>query len=459
MKPLNLIRAGLAIGILALGAGSAQAATSYVDTIGDGSHYQIGKELTRTAMLGFDQYPVSGDGTGVRPTFAAGGVTAFGTTGVPCSQIWQPGAPGVVDPVSGNYASWLVQPIVPASSGYITKLQFIAQFRTSAGYVQGSGRTAYVDIIEAPGNGQLPATLWQSDQPAQVSLSGAKLGTIVTVSGLTKQVVAGQTYWVVFAPWNQLGVWNASGLDYANLNWGWKSAIPDGTRVGECLFSATNGLGDLIRMPGRALGVKLTGYAQLPAEKSAAEARMMGDGSAVKVMDVVISGKTGAVGPGFFYVEQVDRAAGLRVSGSTTLAEGTVVRVTGTMSTSGVERVLQMDDVEYVASGSVPGALAMASRSVGGGSVPPVNGVTDGVGTNNVGLLVRVSGQVTSASGLEFVLSDGGTADGITCRAATGITIPTSGFAAVTGIVSLEETGGVRKAVILVRKQQDILPL
>lgn len=459
MKPLNLIRAWLAIGAFAIGVGTAQAATSYVDTIGDGSKYQVGKELTRCAMLGFDQYPVSGDGTGVRPTFAAGGVTAFGTTGVPCAQIWQAGAPGLVEPVSGNYAAWLVQPIVSAASGYVTNLQFIAQFRNSAGYAQGTGTTAYVDVIPAPGNGQLPATLWQSGQPAEVSLADAKLGTIFTVSGLSKQVVGGQTYWVVFAPRNQLGAWNAEGLDYANLNWGWRSTVPDGSRVTDCLFSVTNGLGDLIPMPGRVLGVKLTGYSELPAEKSAAEARMMSDGTAVKVMDVVVSGKTGAVGPGFFYVEQPDRTAGLRVIGSTNLAEGTVVRVIGTMTTAGVERAIQMEDIENVSSGTVPGALAMASPSLGGASFPPVNGVTDGVGANNIGLLVRVAGDVVSSGGSEFVISDGGVASGVTCRATAGIAIPTSGFAAVTGIVSLEETGGVRKAVVLVRKQQDILPL
>lgn len=458
MKPLNLIRVGLAISLITFGASTLQAATTFVDTIGDGSKYQIGKELTRTAMLGFDQYPTSGDATGVRPIFSEAGVTAYGTTGVPCAQLWEAGAPGVVNPVTGQYAFWLVQPFVSAASGYVTKVQFIAQFRNSAGYAQGPGRTAYVDVIPAPSNGQLPASLWQSTQPVDVNLANAKLGTLVTASGLARQVSAGQTYWIVLAPWNQLGVWNSNGLDYANLNWGWRSVIPDASRVTDCLFSPKNGLGTMISMPGRALGVKVIGYAQLPTEKSIAEARMLEDGSVVKLSDVAISAKTGAVGPDFFYIEQMDRVAGIRVIGSTGLAEGTKVNVIGTLTTVGVERAVLLDDIEEIASASAPEPLAMITRSIGGGSVPPVNGVTDGVGLNNVGLLVRVAGQVVpgSGSGTEFVISDGGNADGLLCRVGSGMTVPESGFVAVTGVVSLEDFGGVRKPVLLVRKQQDI---
>jgi hypothetical protein len=456
MKPLNFIRVGLAIGMLALGASALQAATTFVDSIGDGSKYQIGKELSRTAMLGFDQYPYSGDATGVRPTFSEAGVTALGTTGVPCAQLWEPGGPGSVNPITGQYAFWLVQPFVPASSGVVTKVQFIAQIRNSAGYGWGGGRTAYVDIIPAPSNGQLPTSLWQSTQPVEVNLENAKLGTLITANGLAVQVVAGQNYWVVFAPWNQLGVWNSNGLDYANLNWGWKSVIPDSARVADCLFSARNGLGTMVPMPGRALGIKVVGYDQMPSEKSIAEARMMSDGSVVRLSDVVISAKTGAVGPGFFYIEQTDRVAGIRVIGTTEIAEGTKVNVVGTVTNVGVERAVVLEDIEEVASASVPEPLEMVTRSIGGASNPPVNGVTDGVGLNNVGLLVRVAGQVVGSSGSEFVISDGGNAEGLICRVGPGMTVPTSGFVGVTGIVSLEEINGVRKPVLLVTKQQDI---
>ena len=179
-------------------------------------------------------------------------------------------------------------------------------------------------------------------------------------------------------------------------------------------------------------------------------------GTVVGMPGVVVSATSGAVGPDFFYVQADNRTAGIRVEGSTAgLDVGDVVDVIGIVMTDGVEREVRFPIVQAAGMGGV-GPLFMCNSSVGGTTDGPALGVTDALGPNNVGVLVRVSGQVTASSGSEFVLTDGSTANGITCRASAGITIPETGFAIVTGVVSLEEIGSAREVVILIRDQQDI---
>ena len=240
-RTIKSIAALLAVAALATAWCGAQ--TTLLDTIGDQSKYQIGSDVSRAVQLGYDSYPISGDFTGVRPTFdetldtvnGIYGVTRRGTTGVPCARLWQSGAPGQFNPVTGQYGAWVVQPFTLIQNGNLTSVQFIAQLRQNVGYDQGAGRTAYVDIIEAPAGNSLPAGLWSSSSPVAVDLSTATLGTIVSAS-LVRPLNGGQTYWLIFAPVNTLGVWNANGLDYANLNWAWKSVVNDGDKgVGRSL--------------------------------------------------------------------------------------------------------------------------------------------------------------------------------------------------------------------------------
>jgi len=454
--PAGAARSALALlaasaGIL-LGA-AAHGGSVLLDTIGDGSKFQIGRELSHSVSLGYDAFPVSGDLTGARPTFLAGGVTLNGTTGVPVAQLWNPGAPGELLPVSGQFAAWLVQPFVPQTSGLVTEVEFIAQIRQTAGYNQGPGRMAFVDILPAPEGDALPAGF----APVAVDLSQAHLGTVVRVPGLSRQVEAGRRYWLVFAPVSVAGLWHASGLDYANLNWRWKKPSLDGQTVQDALYNNRNGSGEFVPMPGRVLGVRLSGSTAAPQQLRVGEAKQQADGAFVSLEGVAVSGKTGAVGPGFFYVQSPDRSSGIRVVGSCPFDVGSLVRVTGTMATQGPERVLLLGSMSAVSGSASLRPLFVANDSVGGGDSGLQPGVTGGSGLNNTGLLVRVAGQVTSAVPAEFLLNDGGRA--ITCRVGSGMSRPASGFVTVTGIVSLELQGTRIVPVILVRDAADIVSL
>ena len=68
--------------------------------------------------------------------------------------------------------------------------------------------------------------------------------------------------------------------------------------------------------------------------------------------------------------------------------------------------------------GSPVGPLGLSVNALGGASLGPTPGVTDGLGLNNVGLLVRVSGKVTAVGFDERVTKVIHVDDG--CNAACG---------------------------------------
>ncbi len=445
------LAAALAAGVALVTGASAQ--TVILDTIGDGSRFQIGRELSHSASLGYDAYPVSGDLTGARPTFLPSGVTGNGTSGVPVAQVWNPGGPGQLEPQSGQYAAWLAQPFIPQTSGLITQVEFIAQIRQTAGYNQGPGRTAFVDVVPAPEGETLPAGF----APVAVDLSQAFLGSVVRAQGLSRAVEAGRRYWLVFAPVSEAGVWHASGLDYANLNWRWKKPAVDGQSVSDALYNNRNGSGDFLPMPGRILGVRLSGSTATPQPARVGEAKQLADGTFVSLEGAVVSAKTGAVGPGFFYVQSPDRSSGIRVIGTSPFDAGSPVNLTGTVSTAGPERVILLGSISSVSGGTSLRPLFVGNSHVGGGDNGLQPGVTGGTGLNNVGLLVRVAGIASPSGEREFTVNDGGRA--LKCRVGAGMSRPESGFVAVTGIVSLELEGTRIVPVILVRDASDITSL
>lgn len=417
--------------------------------MGNASQYQTGRELTRTLQVGFDSYPQSGDFTGVRPV--SGSVSAYGTTGVPCAQVWLPDSGGVLVPTTGSYASWLIQPFTPTESGYAELVSFVAQSRISAGYSQGTGKTMYLGIYQAA-TGTPALASWTPQ--ASVNIASASQGKKITVSLGHTQLVAGRTYWMVFAPLDVKGAWNSTGLDYANLNWMWRAVVSDSAKVGDVLYNNNNGSGAFTSLENRAIGVRIVGYAQPATEKSVGDAKNLAVGTPVTFGDVPISGNGGAVGPNYFYVQSPDRTSGIRVIGTTSLPAGEHVRITGTITTVGMEKAINADDIAQVGLNSPVGPVGIRTSSV------------SKLGPDTVGLLVRLAGNVTSASGNEFTISDGAQVydwdtmtwsnGGIICRAPAGVTIPTTGSVGVTGIVSLQQIAGSTKAVVLIRNSTDI---
>lgn len=133
------------------------------------------------------------------------------------------------------------------------------------------------------------------------------------------------------------------------------------------------------------------------------------DGTLVTLSDVVVTAK----GSTFFYVEDADRASGIKVLSNYAGSVGDVMKVTGTLTTvvlsgSPAERAISAPTVTPTGANSPLAPLALPNRSVGGG---PLNtytpGVKDGEGLNTVGLLVRTWGRVTYAGYKHFCIDDG----------------------------------------------------
>ena len=188
---------------------------------------------------------------------------------------------------------------------------------------------------------------------------------------------------------------------------------------------------------------------------------------------VLLSGKVVTAGsdqlPGAFYIEETDRSSGIRVATSKTISEGNAVDVAGTLGTADGERQITAMSVTVVSeSATVPDPLGMPVRSLGGGSEGEhTPGVWLGAGLNNVGLLVKVFGNVVSSGSGYFWLDDGSTAGDpeqtplrakVICP--SGVTPPNQGsFVVVTGISSCDLEAGKYVRAVRARKNGDISPV
>ena len=146
---------------------------------------------------------------------------------------------------------------------------------------------------------------------------------------------------------------------------------------------------------------------------SVGQARLLADGASVQLADVVVTAYFAS--ESCVYVEDPNREAGIRVPTSRTdLIVGDVVDVSGVMATHkpdgihAVERKITSATITKKAATVPLKPLAMNCFSVGGGPLADlVPGVRDGVGTNNVGLLVKIAGRVTNVSGPYMWVDDG----------------------------------------------------
>lgn len=104
--------------------------------------------------------------------------------------------------------------------------------------------------------------------------------------------------------------------------------------------------------------------------------------------------------------------------------------------------------------------MFFANPILGGGRLNPnTPGVTGGVGVNNIGLLVRIFGRFSYIDAQTFSIDDGSGVN-VKCAVPAGVTLdPSWSFAQVTGISSCEPVGPDLHRLILVRGQEDIVPL
>lgn len=182
----------------------------------------------------------------------------------------------------------------------------------------------------------------------------------------------------------------------------------------------------------------------------------------------VLFGKTVTAAFGnYFYIEEPDRSAGIKVSNWTAPPAGSVVTVAGRMTTLNGEREISASSVVVTGTAAMPQPLSMNSRDLGGGAVSNATpGVANGTGLNNVGLLVECSGKVTAVVPGFYVYIDDGTGmrDGygytgvrLDVSALQGWNAPPSGrFIRATGISSTSMIAGKVQRRIKVRSSSDI---
>lgn len=196
------------------------------------------------------------------------------------------------------------------------------------------------------------------------------------------------------------------------------------------------------------------------------EAKMLADGTPVRADGLCASTSAGAFGSTLIaYVEQPDRASGIRVALATQagwLTVGARVSVLGVMGTTAHDE-RQIASATLTAEG---GTLALAplhttNKALGGADAgnPPLGqyGVTGGAGVNTIGLLVMTWGTVVNDPSEGFTMLDDGS--GTPVRIETGhlsVLWSSGDYLKVTGLSSLRKTASGHDRVIIPRNNADI---
>lgn len=237
------------------------------------------------------------------------------------------------------------------------------------------------------------------------------------------------------------------------------ACIDTGTNAG----APSGGLDGNLRPYGAYCDIGAYEYAPPPTSVTVGGAKALSDGSRISLSGAVVT----AVFTEYFYVEQDDCSAGIRVAWTGGVTEERRVNVTGTLETrDGIERQVRADGVSDAGPGSVE-PIGMKNRALGGSDYvyapgPPVSGQmgrTGGAGLNNVGLLVRTWGRVIPVDSTSFRVDDG---SGIQPRVVlpAGVAPPGAGRAVgVTGVSSLESGPGSVTSLIVMRREADMVVL
>lgn len=306
-------------------------------------------------------------------------------------------------------------------------------------YEGGSNYGAYLDVM-APGNNIVSSTLTSAGLWGPYEIASGTSAAAPFVSGIAALIKSAQPSWTNAQIADQI---KSTARDIDAPGWdqytGWGVASAYRALANQPTETIT--IGALNDMPG---------------------------GSFVRVGNAVITSGSNMLSDRF-YVEQPDRACGIMISYDTNPPAGyflgDVVDIAGTLMTISGERAIQGATLTKKGTQTPIAPMSLSSRWIGGSRLGLKSGVTNGVGLNNIGLLVSVYGRVVSTfTWTYFYIDDGsGLFDGsglpglkVICG---GLTKPPEGaYVRVTGISSIERPAGTSLSipVIRARRQSDI---
>lgn len=199
--------------------------------------------------------------------------------------------------------------------------------------------------------------------------------------------------------------------------------------------------------------ISLLVFHQQPSDIPALKAKA--DGQVVGIDAASIS----AAFPDSFYIESDDRSVGIRVSlPGHGLSAGTRVSLAGTMGTDADgEREIAAWAAYPCGTGTVL-PLGMTNSALGGTPSSQQIGVEPGIGANNIGLLVRMWGKVSSIDRSAGTITlDDGSGTGATCVMPDGSIIPRQWlFASVAGVSSYKKVGDQIRRVVRASRMDDV---
>ncbi|MBI2842856.1 MAG: chitobiase/beta-hexosaminidase C-terminal domain-containing protein [Armatimonadetes bacterium] len=159
-----------------------------------------------------------------------------------------------------------------------------------------------------------------------------------------------------------------------------------------------------------------------------------------------------------FYIEQVDRACGIQCRSSEPLQPGQGGMLQGVMATISGERALTnatlVPGTLFVT--DIPRPLGLNLRDLGGGVYGLQRRIDEAYGVNNIGLLVRCWGTVTTIQESSFMLDEGNRASALVMLPAGVVPPPDGSKVAAIGISSCYDTGYELVRLLRVRGANDI---
>ena len=175
------------------------------------------------------------------------------------------------------------------------------------------------------------------------------------------------------------------------------------------------------------------------------DCRNLPDGSPYSLIGKTVTASFGDC----FYVEESDRSAAIRINSTAAPAVNSIVNVTGTIGGSGAERYIAATGVRVHGTGSPIRPLALGNRCVGGSDLnPQTPGVETPLGPFNIGLLVKVSGRVSSTFTGGFFVDDG---SGFSVKVYSSVSPSVGQFVTATGVVGYEKPVGHTRSIRMIR--------